>query len=160
VAKTARPTRAGGMDAASNRQAEQETDVAAPKPHGTPPGGKERDVLGDFAADLGGFLGSVQSRATTWLEQRKAITEQLTQIRDTASHYLRQLSGTPEKGPDHVSSPYRGKKRGRRPASAAAKRARATQGAASGRKRRTMSAAARKRISDAQKARWAKQRGE
>ena len=51
------------------------------------------DVLGDFAADLGRFLGGVQGKAASWLQQRKDIAEQLTQIRDTANQYLQQLSG-------------------------------------------------------------------
>jgi hypothetical protein len=123
--------------------------------HGAP----QADVLGDFAADLGKFLGSVQNRATTWLDQRKAIADQLTQIRDTANEYLQQLKG------DHVPFLYKeGKRRGRPPGSGTAKSTRPpgsadapAPGAVTG--RRTMSAAARKRISDAQKARWAKQRG-
>jgi hypothetical protein len=79
----------GVVDTSGIKQAEHGTDAAG-KSHGVAAAGKEQDILGDFAADLGRFLGSVQNRATTWLDQRKAIAEQLTQIRDTASQYLRQ----------------------------------------------------------------------
>lgn len=100
------------------------------------------DVLVDFAADLGRFLGTVQNRATGWLDQRKKIAEQLTQIRDTANDYLRQLTGT-DSGATRV-------RRGRPAGQASA--------AGRGRKKRTMSAEARERIAEAQRRRWAKHR--
>ena len=100
------------------------------------------DALVDFAADLGRFLGTVQNRATGWLEQRKTIADQLTQIRDTANDYLRQLTGSD-------SGATRGR-RGRPPGQASA--------AGRGRKKRTMSAEARERIAEAQRRRWAKHR--
>ena len=100
------------------------------------------DALVDFAADLGRFLGTVQNRATGWLDQRKKIAEQLTQIRDTANDYLRQLTGTD-------SGAIRGR-RGRPAGQASA--------AGRGRKKRTMSAEARERIAEAQRRRWAKHR--
>jgi hypothetical protein len=103
------------------------------------------DALGDFAADLGHFLGTVQNRAAGWLEQRKKIADQLTQIRDTANDYLRQLTGA-ESGRTAV-------RRGR---PAAAQSAPASAGR--GRKKRTMSAEARERIAEAQRRRWAKHR--
>jgi hypothetical protein len=34
----------------------------------------------------------VQGKAASWLQQRKDIAQQLTQIRDTANNYLQQLS--------------------------------------------------------------------
>jgi hypothetical protein len=100
------------------------------------------DTLVDFAADLGRFLGTVQNRATGWLDQRKKIAEQLTQIRDTANDYLRQLTGT-----GSVPATVR---RGR-PAGQSS-------GAGRGRKKRTMSPEARERIAEAQRRRWAKHR--
>ena len=121
------------------------------------PDGKANDALGDFAEDLGRFLGQVQNRATSWLEQRQAIAEQLTQIRDTANQYLNQL-GT--EGTQFAERFQRGR-RGRPPGTGAKRGPGRPPGSASapapgaGRK---MSAAARKRISEAQKARWAKQR--
>ena len=66
----------------------------AEQPNGAPQA-PASDVLGDFAADLGKFLGGVQSKATSWLQQRKDIADQLTQIRDTANQYLQQLAGGP-----------------------------------------------------------------
>ena len=100
------------------------------------------DALVDFAADLGRFLGTVQNRATGWLEQRKTIADQLTQIRDTANDYLRQLTGS-DAGATRV-------RRGRPAGQASA--------AGRGRKKRTMSAEARERIAEAQRRRWAKHR--
>src|SRR5689334_17307923 len=47
----------------------------------------------NFAEDLGRILGTAQRKAEDWMNQRQAITEQLTQIRDTASKYLHQLTG-------------------------------------------------------------------
>jgi hypothetical protein len=124
------------------------------------------DPLVDFAEDLGRFLGTVQSKATSWLDQRTALAEKLTQIRDTADGYLKQLSGggvTGSNAPHTVT----GARRGRPPGSAAAKRgAGGEKGSAAapeavaprGKKKRTMSPEAREKIAAAQRARWAKQR--
>jgi hypothetical protein len=119
-------------------------------------------ALGDFAADLGNLLGTVQNRASSWMEQRKAITEQLTRIRDTANDYLQQLSGA---GATAVTA-FQRARRGRPPKSAAPKAAPPAASPASGggakkggrRKGFKMSASARKRIGEAQRARWAKLR--
>ena len=43
-----------------------------------------------FAEDLGRLLGTAQAKASSWLEQRKNIADQLTQIRDTANDYLQE----------------------------------------------------------------------
>ena len=103
------------------------------------------DMLGNFAEDLGRILGSAQSKATAWMDQRRAITEQLTQIRDTASQYLQQLTGANASGA----------------AGARAARGGGTQGrAGSRRKKRTMSAEARAKIAEAQRKRLAKHRKE
>jgi hypothetical protein len=127
------------------------------------------DVLGDFAEDLGKFLGGVQSRAASWLEQRKAIADQLTQIRDTANQYLQQLGlgervTTPSMLAKEVAKREGKARRGRPPGSKNAKAA-AAQGsaypeddAAPVAKKRFMSAEARARIAEAQRKRWAKVR--
>jgi len=128
------------------------------------PAGGAPDVLGDFAADLGRFLGGVQGKAASWLQQRNDIAEQLTQIRDTANNYLQQLSGgrsvtTPSMLAKEVA------RRGRPPGSKNAKRAAtavssAPEGAVAEApaKKRFMSAEARARIAEAQRKRWAKVR--
>jgi hypothetical protein len=108
--------------------------------HETSARGAGDDALVDFAADLGRFLGTVQNRAAGWLEQRKTIADQLTQIRDTANEYLRQLTGT-------EPAIRRGRPAGTK-----------TAGTARGRKKRTMSPEARERIAEAQRRRWAKHR--
>ena len=117
--------------------------------------GRQRGALGDFAADLGRFLGTVQSRASSWIDQRRTIAQQLTQIRDSANEYLKQLAAG-----ELVTSPFR--RRGRPPASAkaAAPSARSASAPASrsAPRRRTMSPEARARISEAQRKRWAKLR--
>ena len=114
------------------------------------------DVLGDFAADLGKFLGGVQTRATSWLQQRKDIADQLTQIRDTANQYLQQL-GTEG---SHLVERFEKARRGRPPGAKAAAPAGSAEApapaAATG--RRTMSPEARERIAEAQRKRWAKLR--
>jgi hypothetical protein len=118
--------------------------------------GNEGGVEGrmeEFAEDLGRLLGAAQAKAEGWLGQRKAVAEQLTQIRDTAAALLTQLTGN---GANIMAAVQRGRRRGRPPGrSTASDSAAVTQGP---RKRRRMSTAARKAISDAQKARWARQR--
>ncbi len=129
--------------------AENDEPGSAAQPH---------DVLGDFAADLGKFLGGVQTRATSWLQQRKDIADQLTQIRDTANQYLQQL-GTEG---SHLVERFEKARRGRPPGSGVkpatpAGSAEAPAPAAATRKR-TMSPEARERIAEAQRKRWAKLR--
>jgi hypothetical protein len=119
------------------------------------------DVLGDFAADLGRLLGGVQGKAASWLQQRKDIAEQLTQIRDTANNYLQQLSGRGVTTPSMLAKEVA--RRGRPPGSKSAKKAVAAvspapEGAAAPGKKRFMSAEARARIAEAQRKRWAKVR--
>jgi hypothetical protein len=110
------------------------------------------DTLADFAEDLGRLLGTAQSKATAWLDQRKSIADQLTQIRDTANRYLQDLAGA---GANMSAAVNRGR-RGRPPGRPSAKRGPGRpKGSA---KKRTMSAEARARISEAQRKRWAKQR--
>ena len=75
-----------------------------------------QDALVDFAEDLGAFLGNVQSKASSWLEQRKMLADRLTQIRDTANEYLQQLGGT---AADLGEAVTRGVRRGRPPGAGA-----------------------------------------
>jgi hypothetical protein len=110
------------------------------------------DALTGFAEDLGRFLGDVQNRASSWLEQRKAIATQLTQIRDTANQYLNQLS---EGAADFTAAVQRGR-RGQ-PAGTRDQRG-SHKAAATAKKNQTMSAEARRRTSEAQKSRGTKQR--
>jgi hypothetical protein len=106
-----------------------------------PKGGAGPDALAGFADDLGRVLGTATSRATAWLDQRKTIAEQLTQIRDTANRYLHELAGISSR------SVAKGKK-----AVSPSERAQPK------RRRRKMSAEARHRIAEAQRKRWAKVR--
>ena len=90
-----------------------------------------QDKLMDFAEDLGKFLGNTEAKAKSWLNQRSAIREQLTKVRDKADELLNALGdvsmprltgrrGRPAKaknGPSEAS----GKKRGRRAFTAAQK---------------------------------------
>ena len=115
------------------------------------------DVLGDFAADLGTFLGGVQNRATTWLQQRKDIADQLTQIRDTANEYLKQLGAEGSHLVERFEKARRGP--GRPPKAAALPPPPGSSEApAPGAGKRFMSAEARARIGEAQRKRWAKLR--
>jgi len=99
----------------------------------------------EFAEDLGRLLGTAQAKADGWMNQRKSVTDQLTQIRDTANRYIQQLTGGSAAG-----APA---KRGR-PAGSKATGAAKRQGT-----KRTLSPEARERIAAAQRARWAKQKG-
>ena len=73
-----------------------------------------------FAEDLGRLLGTAQAKASSWLEQRKNIADQLTQIRDTANDYLQRLSG---EASNVVAAVRRGARRGRPPGSRKRRRA-------------------------------------
>jgi hypothetical protein len=130
----------------------------------------------DFAEDLGAILGTAEKKASEWLSQRQAVTEQLTKIRDTANELLLRLTGA---GANVAAAVERGRRRGR-PAGTAkaaaasgptparrgpgrpkgsAKKASAKKGSAR-RKRRGMSDEGRARIAAAQKERWARIRAE
>jgi hypothetical protein len=106
--------------------------------------------LGDFAEDLGRFLGSTQAKASAWLDQRKKLLDNLVKVRDTAAHYIEQLGGDAAAGA----------RKGRRARSAApATTEQADRARPRGRrKKRTMSAEARAKIAAAQRARWARQK--
>ncbi len=109
-------------------------------------------AIESFAQDLGKLLGTAQKKAEGWLGQRQAIVKNLMELRDTATQLLTDL------GHEAQRVVRRGRKP-RRPAGSKNKRGPGRPKLTEvpfPRKRRKMSAAARKRISDAQKARWAK----
>ena len=99
--------------------------------------------LEDFAADLGKLLGTAQTKAEGWLNQRAHIVKELTAVRDTASKILSDL------GHEAANIARRGRPAGKR-----------GPGRPTGadRPRRKLSAKARKAISNAQKKRWAAQK--
>ena len=49
--------------------------------------------LESFAEDLGRLLGTAENKARGWLDQRKAIVTQLSQLRDRTNELLRELTG-------------------------------------------------------------------
>jgi hypothetical protein len=110
----------------------------------------------EFADDLGRLLGTAQKKAEGWLGQREAIVKHLTGVRDTASKLLADLGHQAKSSYTVASNAYTRTRRGR-PAGSKNKSA-AGIIIVGGKTRRTMSAKARKAISMAQKARWAKQK--
>jgi hypothetical protein len=141
----------GGVDAGGSKgPASKAVPASAPTRDGDGVG----IDLEDFAADMGRFLGTVQNRAQTWLQQRQAIAEQLTQIRDTANEYQQRLTGA---AADMAVALRRGR-RGRPPGPGKVKGA---SGRNNGRRGwPKLSAVGRGRIADAQRKRWAKLRRE
>jgi hypothetical protein len=104
----------------------------------------------DFAEDLGRLLGTAQAKATNWLNQRKDVIDELTQLRDTAERLLTDLTGGAPGAP-----PAR---RGRASASnGGPTSSAATAGPRTG-GRRKMSAAARKEVSQRMRRYWAARR--
>src|SRR5205823_2170067 len=103
--------------------------------------------------DLGSVLGHARKKAEGWLGQRQAIVKSLTELRDTATKLLTDLGHQAERVVRRGRSPGRpvGSKNKRGPGRKAAE-------VPFPRHRRTMSAAARKKISEAQKKRWAAQK--
>ena len=99
---------------------------------------KTEQKIEEFAEDLGRLLGTARAKAEGWIGQRQQIAKQLNDISATAAGLYKQLMG------------------GSQPA---ATRRRARKAKPAGRKRRRMSADARRRISEAQKKRWAAQKG-
>ena len=128
--------------------AKRATDDSSPAPQIDPshelpahvPTGTE-EVLLDFAEDLGRLLGTAEKKAVAWLEQRKAITVQLTALRDKANQLLEQLSAT------EVATAIR---RGRGQASEGASEDSARRPKGPG-----ISAATRKKMKEAAEKRWA-----
>ena len=110
----------------------------------------------EFAEDLGRLLGTARAKAEGWIGQRQTVTKHLEDIRDTAAELLKKL-GAGGLIPSGAAPEADGNRRPGRPRKAEVVDEPA-EVAADAPKKRTMSAAARKAISDAQKARWAKQK--
>ncbi len=107
----------------------------------------------DFAEDLGRLLGSAQAKASNWLNQRKDVIDELTQLRDTANQLLTDLAGS-------GAAAVRGTRRGpRKSANGRTEQEAATTGARKG-GRRKMSAAARREVSQRMRRYWAARRKE
>ena len=108
----------------------------------------------DFAEDLGRLLGTARVKAEGWLDQRKAIAEHLTGLRDTANQLLTQLGlGTSTS----TSTSTSGRRPGR-PRKPVADDGTSSVAVSRKPKKRVMSAEARAKIAAAQRARWAKQK--
>jgi len=106
--------------------------------------------LEDFAEDLGRLLGTARGKAENWLNQRQSIVKNLTELRDTATKLLADLG--------HGTQQAIARRRGRPPG---AGRRRQVEGELqpmplSRKRKRKLSPEARQRMSEAQKARWAK----
>ena len=97
--------------------------------------GTTEQKIEEFAEDLGRLLGTARAKAEGWIGQREKIAKQLAEISKTASALFNQLMS-------RAPIAHRGAGRPK----------------GSGRKRRRMSAEARRRISEAQKKRWAAQK--
>ena len=99
-------------------------------------------TLETFAEDLGRVLGTAETKARGWLQQRRDIAKQLTAVRDKADELLRELTGGAAKMAAAVNqartSVQKGRKRGRR---------------------KPMSAAERKAVSERMQKYWAARRG-
>src|SRR5687767_8454244 len=102
--------------------------------------------LDEFAEDLGKLLGTAQSKAEGWLNQRQSIAKQLTGIRDTAQDLLQQLTGG---GARMAAAVRRGRKKAKPGIPVVQPGMRAS------RKKRVMSAATKAKMRAAAKARWA-----
>jgi hypothetical protein len=99
-------------------------------------------TLENFAEDLGKLLGTAETKARGWLDQRKNIAKQLTAVRDKADELLRELTGGAAKMAAAVNqartSAKKGRKRGRK---------------------NPMTAAERKAVSERMRKYWADRRG-
>ena len=126
--------------------AKKTTKVEGKQPAGLLEAPTAEDRIEEFAEDLGRFLGATQAKATAWLDQRKALVERLTEVRDLAANYINQLGGGT--GTAGERKPGRPRKQQFTPPAEAV----------AAPKKRTMSPEARERIAAAQRARWAKQK--
>jgi hypothetical protein len=118
-------------------------------------------ALGTFAEDLGRLLGTAQAKASSWLDQRKAIADELTRIRDAANAYLQQLTGANASAAARRAPVRRGgagaaaaRRKGFTPPAKVGKTKRGS------RKGRTLSEETKAKMRAAQQARWARKRGE
>jgi hypothetical protein len=112
---------------------------------------KSQARIEGFAEDLGNLLGTARAKAENWMGQRRTIVKNLTELRDTATKLLSDLGHQAER------IARRGRPAGSRNA-APVKRGPGRPAGSGRKKKRKMSAAARKKISDAQKRRWAAQK--
>jgi hypothetical protein len=102
--------------------------------------------LESFAEDLGRLLGTAENKARGWLDQRKAIVAQLSQLREKTDSLLRELTAG---GAKMVAVVGLAKRRGRPPGS----------GKRTAKKRgRTFTAAQRKEQAERMRAYWAKRK--
>jgi hypothetical protein len=115
----------------------------------------------EFAADLGRLLGLAREKAEGWFSQRQVVSAHLAEIRDTAAALLSKLGASGKVAPtgpvteDHdPNAPARRRSRPRNVAMSSG----IPESAAAAPRKRMLSPEARKAISDAQKARWAKHR--
>jgi hypothetical protein len=108
---------------------------------------KQAQSLGDFAEDLGRYLGTAENKARGWLDQRKAIIAQLSQLREKTDGLLRELT---EGGSNVIATVRLTKRRGRPPGSG--------NKTAGKRKGRTFTAAQRKEQAERMRAFWAARR--
>ena len=89
---------------------------------------KNASDLGDqaikLAEELGRVAGTIGGTAESWMGRQK-LTEQLTQLRDTATQMLEGMTASAERGRKAMTSAARGrgKKKGAKPAQAAARKA-------------------------------------
>lgn len=134
------------------RRAGAGTDAGATGEGRTTQTDRQSQALVDFAEDLGRLLGTAQAKASNWLNQRKNVIDELTQLRDTANQLLGELTGSASAAAASV------RRRRGRPRAAQNGGATKTGAAASRGGRRKMSAAARKAVSDRMRRYWAERR--
>jgi hypothetical protein len=115
---------------------------------------RSRTVV-DFAEDLGRLLGTAQAKASNWMNQRRNVIDELTQLRDTANQLLRDLTGGAQTGATRGG----GARKAAGSASATGPAAAGT-GARKRGGRKPMSAAARKEVSQRMRRYWAARRRE
>jgi hypothetical protein len=108
--------------------------------------------ISEFADDLTELLGKAREKAEGWIGQRQKVSAHLLEIRDTATELLSKLGGLAT-APSATRSRTAARRRPRRAASQDTAAA-----VAPAPRTRLMSPEARKAISDAQKARWARHR--
>ena len=118
-----------------------------------------QDALVDWAEDLGRLLGTAETKAKGWIDQRKAVATQLEGIRDTASRLLEQLTGSQAAEVASLALiPRKGVADGKRKGAAAVVTNAHYPGVS--KRKGGMTAEGRARVAEAQRARWAKIRAE
>jgi hypothetical protein len=110
--------------------------------------GTNESKLEDFAEDLGRLLGTARGKAENWLNQRQSIVNNLSELRDTATKLLADLG--------HQAQETVARRRGRPKKDSVVGQIQPPP--LSRKRKRKISAEARRRMSEAQKARWAKQK--